>query len=831
MRKLNILFFAILLSFVFNSIFFQKNTNAASVPDNVIRRLLNSCDSNDKIKIMEKMYDSDEDKYFETYRSGITTITGNWISADPEGKKVISSIYEKNEFQVSKENRSFYLNIAAVACLDVYKGIAANVRIQKGDLDANMLETSGPVGLGGKGQGTPFRYRMDRARDVGRIAPPTKITIKESAIDKLSDGEIIQFNVWQCWSPYYHPGGNRSWEEDHEGAPGNCYDHNIKIKIKAPVKFNVEGDTKAAVLNSSQRISSDDSTFKGNGRSNPQTAKVGQWVSFRHKVTGKDFNKNSVNGSGHYQTFRNDGHGDYSVNSNYNFRWNKDSRNSRPTIINQGNISDTINAVGTDREIFKVTGDMAGKTICSKMSYGVSAGDIDNVNRYNKTTNEACVYVPYDFKITPCVKIDKIRNCSGGDLDIPTNGKVPNDPNDGEEILIPGGGTTTSSIKYKITTWRVPSDKEGSATHNNKRDNKNSDTCSPSNFYYQDYKGIEKCRVVKEGTGKFNKDTRVADFIPSIEEGAEAGTRYCVALSISPYKMNSNQSQAEQAKQERENLEWRHSAPICIKLAKKPKVQFWGNGVYSRSGIRTSLSPTKHGVLGSWVEYEALSGMKIKDFRTESSQSTQKLAIEDYSSKSSFGQGKASIDSLISNISSKFPKKNFENVNTKVEVYNDSHKQLGAIWADKQTKVIYGKNIRISSDIVNPDRAVNSDSDFHQIIIIADGDITIDQGVKRVDAWLIARGVINTCAVNGAQNVNDVNMNNCDNQLRIRGGTVSKNLRLWRTAGSDGTTKDTLTNPAEIFNQSADTYLWAQAQSGSEGKIVTTYTKELPVRY
>ena len=826
MRKLNILFFAILLSFVFSSIFFQKNTYADdSVPEDVARRLRNSCNNEE---IREKNYDG-TDSHFEKYNIGITTITGNWISSDPEGKNIISSIYKKAEFQVSKDNRSFYFNVAAIACMDDQEGAAVNVRIQKGDLDANMLETSGPIGLGGRGQGTAFPYRMEKAMDVGRISPTTKITIKESAIDKLSDGEIIWFNVWQCWAHYDQ--GSYGWSKDHEGKPGNCYNHKVAIKIKVPVKFNVEGDTKAAVLNSSQRISSDDSRFKGNGRYNPQTAKVGQWVSFRHKVTGKDFNKNSVNGSGQYQTFRNDGHGDYSVNSNYNFRWNKDSWNSRPTIINQGNIWDTINAVGTDREIFMVTRDMAGKTICSKMSYGVSAGDIDNVNRYNKTTNEACVYVPYDFEITPCVKIDKIRNCSGGDLDIPTNGKVPNDPNDGEEILIPGGGTATSLIKYKITTWRVPSDKEGFATQNNKRDNKNSDTCSPTNFYYQDYQGIEKCRVVKEGTGKFNRDTRVADFIPSIEEGAEAGTRYCAALSISPYKMNSNQNQAEQAKQERENLEWRHSAPICIKLVKKPKVQFWGNGVYSRSGVRTSLSPTEHGVLGSWVEYEALSGMKIKDFRTESSQSTQKLAIEDYSSKGSFGQGKASIDSLISNISSKFPKKNFENVNTKVEVYNDSHKQLGAIWADKQTKVIYGKNIRISSDIVNADRAVNSDSDFHQIIIIADGDITIDQGVKRVDAWLIARGVINTCAVNGAQNVNDVNMKNCDNQLRIRGGTVSKNLRLWRTAGSDGTTKDTLTNPAEIFNQSADTYLWAQAQSGSEGKIVTTYTKELPVRY
>lgn len=825
MRKLNILFFVFFLSLIFNYVFFQKNTYADSVPSDVARRLRDSCNNKE---IREKNYDG-TDSHFEKYDPGTTTITGNWISSDPEGKNIISSIYKKVEFQVSKENRSFYFNVAAIACMDDQEGSAANVRIQKGDLDANMLETSGPIGLGGRGQGTAFPYRMEKAMDVGRISSTTKITIKESVIDKLSDGKIIRFNLWQCWAPFDY--GNYGWGDDHAGKPGHCYNHEVAIKIKAPVKFNVEGDTKAAVLNSSQRISSNDSRFKSNGRYNPQTAKVGQWVSFRHKVIGKDFNRKSVSGSGYYRTVRNDGYGDYLVNSNYNFRWNKESWDSRPTIINQGNIWDTINAVSTDREIFRVTRDMAGKTICSKMSYGVAAGDIDNANRYNKTTNDACVYVPYDFEITPCVKIDKIRNCSGGDLDVPTNGKVPNDPNDGEEINIPGGGTETSSIRYKITTWRVPSDKESFVTQNNKRDNTNSDTCSPSNFYYQDYQGIEKCRVVKEGTGKFNKDTRVADFIPSIEDGAEAGTRYCVALSISPYKMNPNQSQAEQAKQERENLDWRHGAPICIKLVKKPKVQFWGNGVYSKSGIRTSLSTTKQGVLGSWVEYEALSGVKIKDFRTESSQSTRKLAIEDYSSKSSFGQGKSSINSLISNISSKFPKKNFEDTNTKVEVYGDANKQLGSISADKQTRVIYGKNIRISGDIVNADRAVNNDSDFRQIIIIADGDITIDQGVKRVDAWLIAQGVINTCAVNGAQNANDVNMKNCDNQLRVRGGTVSKGLRLWRTAGSDGTAKDTLANPAEIFNQSEDTYLWAQSQSGSAGKIVTTYTKELPVRY
>ncbi len=378
MRKLNILFFAILLAFLFSSLFFQKNTNAASVPDSVARRLRDSCDVAPGVWIQEITYEGTKED-FSPYNNP-SSVTGNWISEDPGGEKVISSIYEKHEFQVSKNNRSFYLNIAAMACRGPAKAAAANVRIQKGELDADKLETNGPIVLGGRTQGVAYDFSLDN-RDVGRIAPPTKISIKESAIDKLSDGEFIRFNVWQCWG--FHGKGNHGWDRDvYNKWPGYCYRHEITLKVKAPVKFNVEGDTKAAVLNSNQRISSNDSRFKSNGRYNPQTARVGQWVSFRHKVTGKDFNRKSVSGSGYYRTVRNDGYGDYSVN-NYNFRWNKDSWDSRPTIINQGNIWDTINAIGTDREIFRVTRDMAGKTICSKMSYGVAAGDIDNTNRYN----------------------------------------------------------------------------------------------------------------------------------------------------------------------------------------------------------------------------------------------------------------------------------------------------------------------------------------------------------------------------------------------------------------------------------------------------------------
>ena len=616
-------------------------------------------------------------------------------------------------------------------------------------------------------------------------------------------------------------------------------DFDLYVKVIRPNRFRAEGQTKAAVLDSKQALKSDNPNFKNNGRNNPQIAKVGKWVSFSHAARVRDFNKNElVRGVGSFSVNR-----DFSgtVSQRSGFVWNKSYGKRGADVIRQGYISDGLNSANEENEIIKITKEMSGKTICSSMNYTIDAingeGGIRVVNgKYNwtnMTTNEACVYVPYNFDVTPCVKIDKIKNCSGGDIDVPTDGKIPPDSNNGEEIEVPDNGTGTSPIKYKITTWRVPAAKEGLPTVNTKKENENGNTCTTDNFYWQVYQGLENCKVVREDSSgrPYDKSTKVADYIPEIEEGAEAGTRYCVALSISPYKMSDTQSKAEQ---EANSKQWRHSAPICIKVVKKPKVQFWGNGVFSRAGIRTSLSSTKEGVLGSWVEYEAITGGTIRNFRTESSQSTRRLAIENYTSTGNFGQGAPSIDSVISSISSRFPRENLDNTTTRVTVHNNNNTTInghGLLAADRRTEVIYGNNLHISDNIVNGDRTVNNDSDFRQIIIIADGNITIDQNVKRIDAWLIAKGTINTCAVNGLQNIQNVTTGNCNEQLQIRGGTLSNTLKLWRTHGSDGKTASSLSEPAEIIKQSADTYLWGQAQSGGQGKIVTTYTKELPVRY
>lgn len=830
------IFLAIALA-LFGVISFSKGASA-DVPLVVRQQLRDACRP---FRMDEVLYGGSK-TFFEYYNGKNDIATANWISSDENGDKNVNAVYEKNNFELSEDKRVFYINTAVLPCKNTYQsGSAVNVRINAGRHDAKYLITDDPKAKGEAGQGVSHSYgaRPGELKRTGKIT----VFIKSEALNKFKDGDFLTFSLHQCAKaesgknvpPYPAHQDPYEYVQGDPNNPGNCYSRDISIRISAPIKFNIESSTKAAVLDSSQSIRSDDTRFKSNGRNNPQTARVGQWVSFRHRVTAKDFNRSDVRGVGSYTTFRNNGSGDTAISSNDGFIWQKNGSESQKTLINQGLITDPVNSVNGNNETFRVTRDMAGKTICSSMAYSIKSlpGDIDNRNRYNQRTNEACVYVPYNFDVTPCVKIDKIKNCSGGDIDVPTDGKIPPDPNNGEEIEVPDNGTGTSPIKYKITTWRVPAAREGLPTVNTKKENKNGNTCAADNFYWQVYQGLENCKVVREDSSgrSYDKSTKVADYIPEIEEGAEAGTRYCVALSISPYKMSDTQSKADQ---EANNNQWRHSAPICIKVVKKPKVQFWGNGVFSSAGIRTSLSPTKEGVLGSWVEYEAITGGNIRNFRTESSQSTRRLAIENYTSTGNFGQGAPSIGSVISSISSRFPRENLDNTTTRVTVHNNNNTTInghGLLAADRRTEVIYGNNLHISDNIVNGDRTVNNDSDFRQIIIIADGNITIDSKVTRIDAWLIAKGTINTCAVDGVQNIQKVTTQNCNERLQIRGGTLSNTLKLWRTHGSDGKTASSLSEPAEIIKQSADTYLWGQAQSGGQGKIVTTYTKELPVRY
>ena len=158
MNKQKIILYAILTFSIFSVVLFSKDTYAYYVPQPVKDRLADSCQGG---RIDEDQYDSTTPKYFDAYSGNNASLTGNWISSDPDGRDLVSSIYKKEKsFEISKSNRSFYLNIAAKACRGAAEASAANVRIQSGQLDADKLEVSGPVSLGSTGQGNQIPARQ-----------------------------------------------------------------------------------------------------------------------------------------------------------------------------------------------------------------------------------------------------------------------------------------------------------------------------------------------------------------------------------------------------------------------------------------------------------------------------------------------------------------------------------------------------------------------------------------------------------------------------------------------------------------------------------------------
>lgn len=141
-----------------------------------------------------------------------------------------------------------------------------------------------------------------------------------------------------------------------------------------------------------------------------------------------------------------------------------------------------------------------------------------------------------------------------------------------------------------------------------------------------------------------------------------------------------------------------------------------------------------------------------------------------------------------------------------------------------------------------------------QVIIIADN-IDITNNVSRIDAWLIAKNKINTCAydnysgfmkgnyISSAAN-GGLNANRCNKELVINGPVVANEITLNRTAGAGTTPAEYYSKKAslsvedayyaqrgEIFNLRSDAYLWGYYQAQRNGILTTVYSKELPTRY
>ena len=435
------------------------------------------------------------------------------------------------------------------------------------------------------------------------------------------------------------------------------------------------------------------------------------------------------------------------------------------------------------------------------------------------------MYVPYNYELTPCIN-GSGSMCGGVDIPGEPGETMPNTP----EVNNPNGNTPSRpDTRWIITTWTVSGNYENRKTPNSPISNSNGNTCSVYSTTYGAPLG--NCRASETGTQSFppNGKTGLGLREISIPENAPLGSRYCIALSVSPYKLEANESQA--AQNQKVGTQWRHSAPFCLKATKKPKFQVWGNGIYSRGGIVTSRSNIKGGVFGSWVEYEAIAGGKVNGFTSESSNTGNRLTFANDKSgtKGNWGNwtGATETNRIISNIKGRYPSSRSGVVReTRNGIYGGHD---GNTTPNIHTRIIDSNGMFLTGNITSRSPlGTDRIRAFQQTIIIVDGDLYISKDVTKIDAWLIVKGKIVTCATEQRENSAIVNNNNCGKTLQVNGPIIANNLKSWRTGGSEFSNPG---SPSEIYNQRADVYLWAYAQGTSSNKVVTTYTKEIPVRY
>lgn len=158
--------------------------------------------------------------------------------------------------------------------------------------------------------------------------------------------------------------------------------------------------------------------------------------------------------------------------------------------------------------------------------------------------------------------------------------------------------------------------------------------------------------------------------------------------------------------------------------------------------------------------------------------------------------------------------------------------------------VIHAKgSVTIKGNIAYQSTGYASIDDIPRVVIIAGGtatgnpddpdlgltpNITVDEDVTRVDAWLIAHGTLYTCDTDPTSF--DYHSRHCAKQLTINGPVAAHDIKLRRTFGADLTKPLDQRGPAEVFNLNPDSLLGSYSAARRD-YFVDVYQRDLPPRY
>lgn len=337
---------------------------------------------------------------------------------------------------------------------------------------------------------------------------------------------------------------------------------------------------------------------------------------------------------------------------------------------------------------------------------------------------------------------------------------------------------------------------------------------------------------------------------------------------------------------------WRSSEISCIAIGKSPYFNVIGGSIYGSGSILGFTTKINNVSYGSWVDFGIISNKNIEsvasgaslakgsesnnwckkhtsltvannlcNIKTEVTGNSgiyrntttidriyNNYAGNNTANKEQGGGYKYSVD--LSRDFTTFGDKNYRTVIKNPEIlttttplyrytYIDGDAEIATNQDLKKglTHVIYatGKITIVSDMLYDKEGKIISPSYIPQYIVIADGGIDIKGQVAEIDAWLITRNsILNTCSdYIGNDKQIRIGEGSCENQLIINGPVFAKQAILNRTYGAEqsDTNQDLISEPAEIFDINASSYLWSYAQAQNHSSIKTVYTKKLAPRY
>lgn len=331
--------------------------------------------------------------------------------------------------------------------------------------------------------------------------------------------------------------------------------------------------------------------------------------------------------------------------------------------------------------------------------------------------------------------------------------------------------------------------------------------------------------------------------LPYQVEALPSGTKVCFAASIYPWINAGNDSSLESYRKNKP--QWRHSQPRCFVVSKKPFFTVENGMLLSGGNIITNLnrrqSPQRRA--GSWAEYNAISQGDIgKLFATNSAS----FGANDYNNnvwhrlsfanQGKLGQFEADATSELIDPASFFSHlKTGRYANTTIT----SHAG-GDISGSLSGVHVYNGNTTITGDIsANSSANHGSLANTNQAVIVVNGDLTINNKVRNIDAWLIVTGTLMTSQNPVTANTVGKGIDKDEVPLTITGPVKAGQVKLRRTYGSgihspfnsikDGV--EQLTEPAETFRHTPKTYIWSYYNSLDKGQVQTVYLREVAPRY